>query len=464
MRPLVFLFFTAICLSQLVSCWEHFDALAYLGSKTPYPAPQTKLEKPDDLKICRVIHINHVGRHGSRHMNNTHNINNLNTILTEAKLHNGLKNPGHLLIKLLAEAKNLESHENLKQLTKLGKKEHRDIADRMHKEFEDLFNTSSEQKTLVLQNTHVKRTKDSLEAFWGRLVEMDPKLLENAHIVSPEKGICDPKLRFFDACNSYISYKKDGYWKPIIQEAIWNKDAQQNINNILGKIFTANFIKNLDSQRQIDITRNIYNLCQLDANINQTNRRVNFCSFFTKESEIENFNWEEDALSYFSKGPAGQPGSIAHQSACPLVADFLVSSERAIRDPHNAPIAHLRFGHAETIVPFLVLLGLYNTDSMSDMLTRPKGRNFRMSKLSPMGANIQWILYACPNQEYRVRMLHNEKDVSFPIAGCEKSAWCAWPKVKSFFGQEGRSCDQELFEKDICKGVTCTHAHDLEEY
>lgn len=462
MRPLVLVFFTFIGLIQLVSCWEHFDAHNYLATKTPYPVPQTTLDKPEDLKSCRVIHINHVGRHGSRHMNNTHNINNLNIILTEAKLGNGLKESGNLLIKLLQEAKKLEGPENLKQLTELGKKEHRGIAERMYRAFEDLFNISSAQKTLVLQNTHVQRTKDSREAFLGRLKEINPKIVQHTRIISPEKGFCDAKLRFFDACNAYIAYKKNSYYKSMVHEIIWNKDAQQSINNILGRIFSADFMRNLDIEKRIEITRNIYNLCQLDANINSKTSE-NFCSFFSKETEIENFNWEEDALSYFSKGPADQVGSIAHQSACPLVSDFLSASEQAIKDPHNAPIAHLRFGHAETIIPFLVLLGLYNQDSSADILTQPEKRSFRTAQLSPMGANIQWVLYACPDEEYRVRMLHNEKDISFPIKGCEASAWCRWQKVKNFLSEEARSCDHERFEQEICRGVSCKHETEVQD-
>jgi hypothetical protein len=463
MGPLILQLFIIIFMIQLISCWEHLDTRSYLGLKTPYPAPRTKFERSDDLKNCRVIHINHVSRHGSRHLNNTHSITDLFNIMSEAQAQDQIKAPGLLLLKLLEKAKDIESPENLKQLTELGKKEHRGIAERMHHEFEGLFSQSSEKKPLILQNTHVKRTKDSLDAFLGRLIELDPRLFEHAHIISTQKGICDPKLRFFDMCNAYIAYKKDAYWKDLVYNNIWNKDAQINIKNIINLILKEKFINNLDLDQHINIAKNIYNLCQLDANINYAENSINFCSFFHNKAEIENFNWEEDALSYFSKGPAGQSNSISYKSACPLVRDFLNTSELAINDPQQAPIAHLRFGHAETIMPFLVLLGFYNKDSLTDMLIHPEKRSFRTAHISPMGANIQWILYACAdNEKYRVSMLHNEKIISFPIPECEKSSWCSWQKVKDFLNQENRSCDQEQFENIICQGVTCTHAHDSE--
>jgi len=450
----------SICLLFIFGCFEHLDVFSRLGTKTPYKVPQEKLEKLEELKDCRVIHINHLGRHGSRHMNNTKNIKSLSDILAAAQAMNELKRPGIFLIKLLESARNLERPENLKLLTTQGKQEQRGIAERMYEEFPDLFKASSIHKKLVLQSTHVKRTKESLEEFLRRLIELQPQLAHTSQIISTEPEICDPKLRFFDACNNYISHKKESSWRPIAYKSIWTTDAQTNIKTIINRLFYSGFINTLDMQKQIDIIRNIYSLCQLDANINKNNLHNNFCSFFEKESELAYFNWEEDVLNYFNKGFAGHFGHVAHKSACPLVADFLASSARAITDPQNAPVAHLRFGHAETIMPFLVLVGLYNQDSATNMLTRAQERSFRVADVSPMAANVQWLLYACPQEEYRVRMLHNEENISFPIAGCEKNAWCDWHKVKSFLEQEGRSCDLESWERDVCEGISCIPSPD----
>jgi hypothetical protein len=245
-------------------------------------------------------------------------------------------------------------------------------------------------------------------------------------------------------------------YKPAIEQAIWQPEARQVIKNMLLRLFSASFIASMSDQEQRSAVYNIYGLCRLQANINKNNLTHSFCSFFTKNSELEYFSWEEDALNYFSKGYAGSENNVAHNVACALVGNFIATSDEAIKSPKTAPIAHLRFAHAETIIPFLVQLGLYSSDSVSTMLQNASERKFRTTEISPMAANVQWILYQCPNNNYRVQMLHNEVAKSFPMPGCESKTSCDYRLVKNYLEQQKLSCDAERWANEVCKGVSCT--------
>jgi hypothetical protein len=440
--------------ANAVEAQKAFHPHDYLGTKTPYPVPE---DVNLNLDQCEVIHINHIGRHGSRHMNKTKKIDDLAAIVAEASKQRGFKGPlAPKLLRLLTRAKAVEKAEVLGQLTKQGADEHRGIGKRMYNKFPDLFSKSPASKALMMQSTHKQRTQDSLKAFLSGLAESDQSLTKRAQISASEKGMCDPSLRFFDSCNSYQKYfSEDRPWKEDLEKAVWQPEAKHEVKNVLLRFFTPSFIDTLDDKEQIDIVSSILALCQLDFNINKDLASNGFCSFFTTAAEMQSFNWEEDASNYFGKGYAGQEGNIAHRIACPLVEDFIQTTDVAITDPSNAPIANLRFGHAETVMPFVVQLGLYREDSKATMLNEPSRRKFRSGYVSPMAANVQWILYKCPQEEYRVRMLLNERVTPFPIPGCDKNPWCTWNKVKNFLNEKGRACNKDTWEKDVCRGVSC---------
>ncbi|KAL6003113.1 hypothetical protein ACLOJK_023336 [Asimina triloba] len=98
--------------------------------------------------------------------------------------------------------------------------------------------------------------------------------------------------------------------------------------------------------------------------------------------------------------------------------------------------ARLRFAHAETIVPFTCLLGLFLSESEFKQMQReepldlppkpPKERNWRGNILAPFAGNNMVVLYNCPlndsrsvlpgenRSKYFVQVLHNEAPIPMP--------------------------------------------------
>lgn len=72
------------------------------------------------------------------------------------------------------------------------------------------------------------------------------------------------------------------------------------------------------------------------------------------------------------------------------------------------------------------------------------------SVISPMGANIQWILYS-NGKDYLVKMLRNEEEIAFPI-DTNSYPYYKWDDVKAYYENKLKSVGVNLdssLEDDI---------------
>ncbi|CAK9135826.1 unnamed protein product [Ilex paraguariensis] len=101
----------------------------------------------------------------------------------------------------------------------------------------------------------------------------------------------------------------------------------------------------------------------------------------------------------------------------------------------------MRFAHAETLVPFSCLIGLFLEGYEFELIQReqplqfppkpPQRRNVRGSVVAPFAGNSMLVLYNCPanqSNQYFVRVLHNEHPI--PMAGCHNSDFCPFEVFK----------------------------------
>ena len=100
------------------------------------------------------------------------------------------------------------------------------------------------------------------------------------------------------------------------------------------------------------------------------------------------------------------------------------------KQPGIAP-AVLYFGHAETLIPLLSLLGLFRsqTDLTAANFTSQRRRLFRTSSFCPYSANLLLVLYSCgeSHPQHRLQLLLNEKPIPFPP--CHAATSCPYPEV-----------------------------------
>ncbi|TYG73225.1 hypothetical protein ES288_D04G084000v1 [Gossypium darwinii] len=143
----------------------------------------------------------------------------------------------------------------------------------------------------------------------------------------------------------------------------------------------------------------------------------------------------------------GYGKSLNYRMGVPLLKDVIQSMDQALKakEDNQAPgsyeKARLRFAHAETVVPFSCLLGLFLEGSDFQRIQKeepldfppkpPKNRSWRGSIVAPFAGNNMLVLYSCPansSSKYFVRALHNEHPIAMP--GCGGTDFCPFEVFK----------------------------------
>ncbi|KAJ6791067.1 multiple inositol polyphosphate phosphatase 1-like [Iris pallida] len=141
----------------------------------------------------------------------------------------------------------------------------------------------------------------------------------------------------------------------------------------------------------------------------------------------------------------------------PLLKDVHESIEQAIiakeenLSPGTYEKARLRFAHAETVIPFTCLLGLFLEGSEFERIQNeqpldlppkpPQRRNWIGSIVAPFAGNNMLVLYHCygndsngirksegSRSKYFVQVLHNE--IPVPMPGCGNTDFCPYDVFK----------------------------------
>ncbi|MEG0645285.1 MAG: hypothetical protein RR438_08095, partial [Cetobacterium sp.] len=174
-----------------------------------------------------------------------------------------------------------------------------------------------------------------------------------------------------------------------------------------------------------DAVRNLYDLYIIQASIGKD---LGFGKYFSEEQlkwyeEVDNLN------DFYEKGPGKNGEDIATNIAFPLLENFIVTSDDAIKNQNTS--ANLRFAHAETTIPFITLLEINGYSAKEDNIEKVYDK-WLGRDISGMSTNIQWIFYKNNQNDILVKILHNEKDAELPIATSMKPYY-KWDDVKNFY-------------------------------
>ncbi|PPS07245.1 hypothetical protein GOBAR_AA13385 [Gossypium barbadense] len=167
------------------------------------------------------------------------------------------------------------------------------------------------------------------------------------------------------------------------------------------------------------------------------------CSLFSP-TEVALLEWTDDIQMFMVKGYGK---SLNYRMGVPLLKDVLQSMSEAINADEDNQVpgsyekARLRFAHAETVVPFSCLLGLFLEGSDFERIQKeepldlppkpPQKRNWRGSIVAPFAGNNMLVLYSCPansSSKYFVQVLHNEHPI--PMPGCGGTDFCPFQVFK----------------------------------
>ncbi|XP_039047155.1 multiple inositol polyphosphate phosphatase 1-like isoform X2 [Hibiscus syriacus] len=424
---------------------QAFDVRQHLSSVTRYAAVKDIVDNsfhpshiPDG---CTPIHLNLVARHGTRAPTKKR-MRELEKLASHIKeLLKDAKEKNLSLQKVPAWLQKWESPWRGKlrggELDRKGEEELYQLGIRVRERFPDLFNEEFHPDVYPIKATQVPRASASAVAFGMGLFSGNGSLGPGRHqafSVTSESRASDITLRFFDCCQTYKDFRKehepavDKLKEPIIAE----------ITSALAKRYEFNFTRQ-------DIS-SLWFLCKQETSLLDITDQA--CSLFSP-TEVALLEWTDDLEVFILKGYGK---SLNYRMGVPLLKDVIESMDQAIvarevnQAPGNYEKARLRFAHAETVVPFSCLLGLFLEGSDFQRIQKeepldfppkpPQKRNWRVSNVAPFAGNNMLVLYSCPVNsavKYFVRVLHNENPI--PMPGCDGTDFCPFETFKERVAQ-----------------------------
>ncbi|KAI3908483.1 hypothetical protein MKX01_009285 [Papaver californicum] len=436
--PLLFVFLSISLSSSSTANQQSFDVRQHLSTVSSYGAVKDVADNsfiaskiPDE---CTPIHINLVARHGTRSPTKKR-IKELDRLATRLEVlvsEAGNSTVGDVPAWLPGWQSPWKGKKKGGELVIKGEEELYQLGVRMRERFPDLFLEEYHPDIYTIKSSQIPRASASAVAFGMGLFNGKGTLGTGQHrafAVTSESRASDLLLRFHDICQSYKNYRKSQ--EPSVGKL--KEPILDEVASAMVKRYPMNFTKQ-------DVA-SLWFLCKQEASLLDITEQA--CGLFTP-SEVSLLEWADDLEAYILKGYGK---SINYRMGVPLLQDVVQSMEEAIKakeenhPPGTYEKARLRFAHAETVVPFSCLLGLFRESGEYKRIQRekalelppkpPQKRSWRCSTVAPFAGNNMLTLYSCPankKSKYFVQVMHNE--VPVPLPGCENSDFCPFEDFK----------------------------------
>ncbi|KAM9061775.1 multiple inositol polyphosphate phosphatase 1 isoform X1 [Sarcophilus harrisii] len=301
------------------------------------------------------------------------------------------------------------------QLVEKGRRDMRLLAARLAARFPALLSRADLARARLVTSSK-PRCVDSAVAFarglWAQLhpglPEPEPEDME----FGPPK-INDKLMRFFDHCEKFqVEVEKN-------DSALHHVEAFKNgpeMQEIIKKV--AAILQVPTSDLNADLIQVAFFSCSFDLAIRDI--QSPWCDVFdTDDAKV--LEYLNDLKQYWKRGHGY---TINSRSSCSLFQHIFRHLDEAVEQrqrsqPISSP-AVFHFGHAETLLPLLSLMGYFKDKEplTAHNYKEQTQRQFRSGHIVPYAANLIFVLYHCerpetPAREYQVQLLLNEEPLPF---------------------------------------------------
>eukprot|EP01132_Coremiostelium_polycephalum_P008292 gene8292-10188_t len=399
-----------------------FDITKHLSTKTPYyQLNNGSGDYPQPPESCSLVHIDFLARHGSRNPVESaiQKLAELTTALADYK--DQIKPEFQWVLNWTVPYKLSVAGNLIFQ----GQLEHYEISRRMLANYPQFFSTY-EPETYTIRSTAISRTGISASSFTygifqgtGNLGDQgfEPVFIESSSLDQ------DFQLRFFDNCPAYNQMK---------QMDLINDKQQKKFEDLIYPNISLDISNRLGLSSVWDpsnsVISNIFSACAYDISINNVTDK--WCSLLSPENILA-WEYSQDLSNYWQKSYGNE---FNYKISSVLLQDMIQTFDMFVNDTEIAGsnLTTLRFGHAETIIPFIALLGLYKDNyTLTYNLTQDQidNRLFRTSVISPYASNVGFFLYDC-GDSFKLRVDHNELPIQIP--GCD-DIFCDYTQFRNIF-------------------------------
>ena len=379
-----------------------------------YAYPVTTVEQTATPKGYEPFYISHYGRHGSRYLIADNDYFWMLQLMREAKAAGALTPLGLDALERIEKVW-LEAEGRGGDLSPLGVKQHRGIAERMFNTFPEVFKGKVD---ISARSTIVMRCAMSMDAFCERLKELNPQL-------SITREASNRYMRYlnYHSPESNAFNAPDGPWK---EEYRKFEESHTNADRLVGTIFSDS----LWVVRNVNPHKVMWGFYWLAVGMQDIETKVSFMDLFEPQELFDLYQ----AFNYrFYVGDSNYPGSngMLLDNAKPLLRNVIESADEVIKSGKTG--ATLRFGHDGNLIPFAGLLGLKDcyasVENPADFY-----KYFVSYKISPMAGNVQIIFFRNKkdHDDIIVKFMLNERETSIPIE-TDNYPFYKWSDVRSHY-------------------------------
>lgn len=381
------------------------------GVYLAYPTVETK--QTPAPKGYKPFYVSHYGRHGSRYLLSDRDYQWIIQLMEKAEIVNGLTPLGHDVLKRLIMVWE-EAQGRAGDLTPLGVRQHQGIAERMSKNFPEVFRG---KRHVSARSTVVYRCAMSMVAFGDRLKQLNPQL-DMSYEMS-EKYMS--YLNYHSARSNAFTHGKKGPW---VEEYRKFEEAQVHPDRLVSTLFSnADFIR-----CEVNPSELMWGLYWIAVDMQDMETPVSFFDLFTAKEMFDLWQCVNYRFYMGNANPLASNG-IVMANAKSLVENILESADAAIKDRSIA--ATLRFGHDGNVIPLLALLQIENFD-VAVAGPAEVYKHWCDFKATPMASNVQIVFFENKAGDILVKFMHNENEVHVPVK-TDQWPFYHWNDVKEYY-------------------------------
>lgn len=368
-------------------------------------------------KGYKPFYISHYSRHGSRYLISNEDYSRSLDLFQQAHEQHALTALGEdVLLRLQKVYDEAEGHGG--DLSPLGVRQHRGIAERMYQNFPEVFKNDA---NLSARSTVVLRCTMSMVAFCDRLKELNPTL----HIAYEASPKYMSYLNFQTPEANRFTDSRNGPW---VEEFRKFREGKIHPDRLIGQLFAdKDFVL-----KKVNPATVMYDLYQIAIGMQNIETKVSFMDLFEPQELFD--LWQIGNFSFYvgTANHADGHGIVA-ANAKHLLQNILETADRAIATGDEA--ATLRFGHDGNVINLCALMQIENFGvAISDPNELYKvWANF---KVTPMAANVQLVFFRNeknPN-DILVKVLHCENEAHIPVQ-TDMFPYYKWTDVRTYFQQ-----------------------------
>lgn len=382
--------------------------------------------RPDIPDSLSPVYISYVARHGARYLSSEKKITAVENILVRAKSHKHITPAGLKFLKLLSEVRKI-TDSRWGALDGIGMEEQCSLARGMFDMWPEILRVGR----VDARATYVPRVVMSMYMFTHTFSE----LTDSLEIYTDEGRQNDALLRFFDTDAAYVQYLGNGPWRSAYDEFMSRHTPVGPALRLVGRN------SGMSDEELCKLTMDMYGVLQGLRASGMQSPTTEWMSVAEYKACREVSN-----LKHYLQRVDNRYSDIAGQSAVPLLTEIVSNADRAIdyilsSEGEDACKMSLRrgdlyFGHAETLMPLLSLMGLPGCSPCYENCFRtlsvsPDYDNLTMlwddTAVSPLAANLEMVFMVSTSRRVYVLVRLNGRNLEI----FEGDGYiCPWESLK----------------------------------